>query len=188
MAQNILEIKDKLHLVPLSNGYRIYDFKCEIEEYTNFLHFSALDLQEMNISKTHLLINKQNADIIAYISLIADMIKLNKTEKTESDMDMVPFESFPALKIGKLAVDQEYHKQYSGIGTLMIRLVKGFANDLNHSGVACKFITINADKKNNPTIVDFYLKNGFKYNESYNKKLDQVSMRLDLYHYMRKET
>ncbi|MHB8126605.1 MAG: mS35 family ribosomal protein [Desulfitobacteriaceae bacterium] len=57
------------------------DFVCEFEEYNEFLRDEALGLQEAEISKLHLLINKENADVIAFMSLSTDSIKLSNSEK-----------------------------------------------------------------------------------------------------------
>ena len=52
----------------------------------------------------------------------------------------------------------------------LVELTKGYRID-----------DFDADIKNNPTVVDFYLKNGFTFNEKYRKKTDTVSMRLDIF-------
>jgi hypothetical protein len=136
------------------------------------------------VSKTHLLINKKNEDVIAYMVLVSSSIKLSDDEKTQHNMDSIPFGAFPSLKIGKLAVDKKYQEAYKGIGSLMIEIARGISHDINELGVACKFITIDADVEHNPSLLDFYIKNGFKLNEKYNKKsrTQTVSMRLDIYH------
>lgn len=70
--KDIFEYIDIVKLVPLSIGYRIEDFLCvkDIKYYDDFLKNEAIKLSNMNISKTHLLINKQNADIISYMSIL----------------------------------------------------------------------------------------------------------------------
>ncbi|MCO1602830.1 hypothetical protein [Desulfosporosinus nitroreducens] len=78
MLQNIYDLQDMIKLVDLSKGYRLSDFVCEFEEYNEFLRDEALGLQEAEISKLHLLINKENADVIAFMSLSTDSIKLGK--------------------------------------------------------------------------------------------------------------
>lgn len=183
MKKDIMEVVEQLHLVPLSKGYRLNDFQCTVDTYTDFLRNYALKFQEMNISKTHLVINKQNADIIAYIVLLSDMIKLSDDERNDSKMDLIPFTSFPVLKIGQMAVSEEYQEKYKGVGSLLIRITKGFANDMNYSGIACKFITVDADIENNPGVDLFYKKQGFKYNDfpEYRKRTKKLSMRLTLY-------
>lgn len=47
--------------------------------------------------------------------------------------------------------------------------------------VTCKFITLDADIENNPNVIKFYEKNGFKPNQKYNNKTKTVSMRLHIF-------
>lgn len=183
MKKEINEILENLQLVPFTKGYRIEDFVCEICEYSEFLNRDALNFQELGVSKTHLLINKKNADIIAYMVLVTDSIRLSDIEKTQHNMDVIPFGAFPSLKIGKLAVDKKYQEEYKGIGSLMLEIARGLSHDVNELGIACKFITIDADVEHNPSVLSFYTKNGFKFNEKYIKKnkMQTVSMRLDIF-------
>ncbi|MHB8171790.1 MAG: N-acetyltransferase [Thermincolia bacterium] len=127
-----------------------------------------------------MLINKTNGDIIAFMSLFADSIKLSSDEKETHDIQFIPFEAIPAIKIGQLAVDYKYNQRFKGIGSLMVELARGITEDIRNNGVSCRFITVDADTENNPSVVAFYLKNGFKLNEKYKKKA-KVSMRLDLF-------
>ncbi len=64
----------------------------------------------------------------------------------------------------------------------MIELARGIAHGIVENGVACRFITVDVDIYNNPTVDKFYVKCGFKYNSSYKRRDTSVSMRLDLYH------
>jgi len=179
MIQSIYDFQDMIKLVDLSNGYRFCDFTCEFEEYNKFLRDEAIGLQEAEISKTHLLINKENADIIAFMSLSTDSIKLSLLEKDFHKIGFVNFEAIPSVKIGKLAVDIKYKEKFKGIGSLMIELARGITEDLRNAGIACRFIILDADIKNNPSVVDFYVKQGFEFNEKY-KKGRNTSMRLDV--------
>lgn len=170
-----------IRLVELTEGYRLNDFCCKSEPYNEFLHNEALSLQEYEVSKVHLLINKTNADVIAYMSLSADIIRLTTDEKGTYDMDSVSFSSIPAVKIGHLAVDENYKEIYKEIGSLMVELARGICIEMRTHGVACRFITVDADVENDPDICDFYIKNGFKFNESreYHKRKNP-SLRLDI--------
>jgi len=178
MVQSIYNLQDMVKLVDLSNGYRLSDFTCEFEEYNVFLRDEALNLQEAEISRVHLLINKENADIIAFMSLSTDSIKLSSSEKDSHKIGFVNFETTPSEKIGKLAVDMKYKEKFKGIGSLMIELAIGITEDLRDVGVACRFITVDADTRNNPTVADFYKKQGFLCNEKY--KRGNTSMRLNV--------
>ncbi|MEK3885230.1 hypothetical protein [Paenibacillus sp. PL2-23] len=172
----------RFSLVNLTDGYRLKDFKCSIIEYQEFLIEHALNFQNMNISRTYLLIDKSSADIVAYMSLVSDSIRLNDTEREEQFPEYIRFGSFPSIKIGKLAVDEGYRDVYRGIGSLMIELARGIDAEVNES-VACEFITVDADVENDRHLLDFYLKNSFVLNESYphGATRKQISMRMNIF-------
>jgi len=179
MRQSIYDHIDKFSLVTLTDGYRLEDFTSHIKEYEIFLTQFSLKHQELNISRTYLLINKVNADVIAYMSLISDSIKLKQDERNTYFEEDASFPSYPAMKIAKLAVDKNYSEHYKYIGSLMIELARGIAEDINES-MACRFITVDADVEHNEQVTDFYFKNGFVLNESY-KRGRTISMRLNIY-------
>jgi hypothetical protein len=86
-----------------------------------------------------------------------------------------------AVKIGHLAVDKKYKEIYTNIGSLMVELARGICIEIRTHGVACRFITVDADVENDQDVCDFYIKNGFKFNESYqNHKRKNPSLRLDI--------
>lgn len=182
MKQDILDIVERLALLPINEVEAVDRFSNEYEEYNVFLNEDAHDYEGLNISRTHLLIDTLTSDILAYMSLVADSVRLTKSEKELIKLGLIPFSSFPALKIGKLAVDKRAKAIYRGIGSLMIRLACGFTSNMNDNGIACRFLTIDADIENNPNVTEFYLKNGFALNESLrNKKRLTVSMRMDIF-------
>ena len=57
--KDIINDFQNFQLVKLSKGYRVEDFNCNLEEYNSFLKQEALNIQEKNISKVHLIINKK---------------------------------------------------------------------------------------------------------------------------------
>ncbi|MDN4093559.1 hypothetical protein QYF48_12110 [Brevibacillus agri] len=179
--KNISDDIDLFSLVNLTSGYRVQDFECDIKEYELFIKNDALQFQELNIARTYLLINKTNADIVAYMSLVSDSIRLSEQERGYTFPATILFSSFPAIKIGKLAVSKPYKEIYKGIGSLMIELARGIAEEINQS-VACKFITVDADVENDPKLPEFYGKNSFVFNEAYNRGSNRrtISMRLNI--------
>lgn len=179
---NFSDVSDNYRLVNLTSGYRIHDFECSIKEYELFIKNDALEYQELNISRTYLLINKENADIVSYMSLVSDSIRLSDNERGRTFPETILFKSFPAIKIGKLAVSKAYCEIFRGIGSLMIELARGIAEEINES-VACKFITVDADVENDPELTEFYTKNSFTFNEAYNRGSNSrtISMRLNIF-------
>ena len=54
-----------------------------------------------------------SCSIAAYMSLIADAIKLSVSEKEIHNLNY-PFKTIPAMKIAKLAVSQTVQEKYTG--------------------------------------------------------------------------
>jgi predicted GNAT family N-acyltransferase len=182
LKQNIMDIEERLMILPINEEGYISRFACEYIEYEHFLKEEAQSYEDLNISHTHLLIDTQANAVLAYMSLVADSVRLSKSEKELEQLGLIPFSTFPAMKIGKLAVDNCARTKYYGIGSLMIRLARGFTSNLNDNGIACRFLTIDADIENDPNVVEFYIKNGFIPNESLNNKNRlTISMRKDIF-------
>jgi ribosomal protein S18 acetylase RimI-like enzyme len=156
-------------------------FHCPIDEYTEYLTQDALRSQKDHVALTWLLREKSTGEIAAYMSLIADAIKLSVSEK-ELHLLSYPFKTIPAMKIAKLAVSSSYQKGYKGIGSFMISSAITFAQKCNENYFACRFLTVDADIEHNESVLAFYQKNGFLVNdEMNNKKRKNISMRKDIY-------
>jgi len=115
------------------------------------------------------------------MALSADSFRLDPDEKAKEGLD-IPFNSVPALKIGKLACSCKHKdKPY---GSFMLWLALGYAEHLNQIGVGCRFIVVDADVEYNPSTPEFYEKNRFVFNEKMNenrKNPKNLSMRLDIF-------
>ncbi len=188
MSYDYENIINSTHLVPFSKNYKIGNFKCKYDEYNDFLVDQAEDFENGNVSSTQLLIDNLTGDVIGYFSLCMASIKLTDSEKNDCNMDNVPFNSIPVLKIGKLAIDEGYSSKQKGYGSYLIQLVRGMAYEINEiSKVACRFIVVDADIEHDKNTPCFYEKNGFVLNESVKGNRRTVSMRLDIFKGLSKE-
>lgn len=183
------EINEIGHVVELKtfenvNNPLCFAFDSEIDEYNNFLKV-ADDFDEWNISKTHLLIHKETKELIGYMTLSTDSIKLTNEEKEIHELNKVPFASIPALKIGKLAINKKLsnNAKRKGYGSFLIEMAVAYAFSINEQGVACRFVTVDADIEYDEDTPKFYDKNGFVENLS-NKSRNAkhtISMRKDIF-------
>ncbi|MDR2952624.1 MAG: hypothetical protein LBU82_05225, partial [Treponema sp.] len=89
----------------MSSDTPLDDFSCIIDEYNDYLFDDALRSQNDHIALTWLLRERASGSIAAYMSLIADAIKLSVSEKEVHNLNY-PFKTIPAMKIAKLAVSQ----------------------------------------------------------------------------------
>lgn len=188
--EEILSIQDNVRLLSISDVDDVshFSFDSEIKEYNDFLKF-AKTFYDLNISKTFLLFYKKTNELLAYMTLSADSIKLTNDEKEKHDIEKVPYASIPAIKVGKLAVNKKLSDgaERKGYGSFMLEMARAIAFEMNDLGVACRFITVDADIEYNPNTYVFYEKNGFVENLQ-NRRRNQktgnqktVSMRKDIF-------
>jgi ribosomal protein S18 acetylase RimI-like enzyme len=168
-------------LEQLNSDAPLGGFVCPVEEYNVYLYEEAIRSQNDHVALTWLLRERSTGDIAAYMSLIADAIKLSVSEKELHALNY-PFKTIPAMKIAKLAVSHEFSGKYKGIGSFMISSARTIARKCNNYYCACRFLTVDADIEHNEGVRTFYEKNGFITNaELYNKNRKTISMRKDLY-------
>ena len=178
--KSIITDKRLFSLEQLTGKNRLDSFSCKIEEYNEYLFQEALRSQEDKMALTWLLLERSTGTIAAYMSLIADAIKLSVTEKELHNL-AYPFKTVPAMKIAKLAVSTPFQEKYNGIGSLMVDMAIQIAEACNELHFACRFITVDADIEHNETVLKFYEKNGFIPNEELKgKNRKTISMRRDI--------
>lgn len=182
----VMDIQNTVRLLSIDDIDDVsqYLFNANVEEYNDFLNI-AKTFFELNISKTFLLIHKETNELLAYMTLSADSIKLTNEEKEAHGIAKVPYAAIPAIKVGKLAVNKELSSIASrkGYGSFMLCLARAMAFDMNNLGIACRFITVDADIEYNEETPKFYEKNGFVENLS-NKRRNAkhtISMRKDIF-------
>lgn len=172
-------IAEMVVLVDYSPGYKLGDFDCGTPDYNEFLISDAPTYIEQNLCQVKLLLNKQTADVIGYVALSSDSFILDPDEKAKEGLD-IPFNSVPALKIGKLAVSSQHKDQ--PYGSFLLGLTLGYAEQINELGVGCRFMVVDADIEHNPSTPKFYQLNGFIYNEKMNvRRTKSKSMRYDIF-------
>jgi hypothetical protein len=174
-------VNSYFYLEPLSAQNKLPSFKCPIAEYNDYLFLDAIRSLNDHIAKTWFLREKATGNLAAYMSLIADAIKLSFTEKELHNLNY-PFKTIPAMKIAKLTVDRSFLEKYKGIGTFMIDSAERLAWACNTAYCAARFLTVDADIEHDEGVLAFYQKNGFLQNaELYNKNRKTISMRKDIY-------
>ena len=125
----------------------------------------ALDQQEKNLNVTYLAIHDN--EIIGYVSILADLVKCEKIDKKIQSI----YPDYPAVKIGRLAVDEKYAGNH--IGTEILDSVSKFIKKLSKN-LGIGYITVDAYCNARK----FYLNNEFKFMHIHNpKKLKRASKR-----------
>ena len=156
--------------IRLTDSYLIKPFDCGVSDLNDFL-FSDAKIHLRYLSAiTYLFENKDKT--IAYYSLQNDLLHIDPHTDKDFDMEisdtiadkdysfllaMKDISTYPAAKIGRFAVDQEF--QRSGYGTQLLHLI--IMSFLTNNKTGCQFVTV--DALNNVETLRFYEKNGFSY-------------------------
>ena len=168
ISEDFESICNTVKILPISSeavgDISQYSFDCgEAKEYETFLKKKAPVLENIGVTRTFLIIHTETNELIGYYSLSADTVRLTIDEKVDTDLENVDFMALPALKLGKLAINKSLSEkaQRRGYGSFVLDIVNTYAYEMLENGVACRFVTVDADIEYNPNTPDFYAKNGF---------------------------
>lgn len=168
----------KLRQFQLTPETDIKPFKCADSDLNEFLFEDAKHFQRELMAVTYLLEYMELNKTAAYFSLLADKITFNPDEKgvwnklNRNIPNTKRRRSYPAVKIGRLAVSEEFSG--CGLGTFIVDNIKyAFANVKR---LGCRFITVDALN----SAVAFYEKNGFQFFTEQDKGEDTRLMFFDL--------
>jgi len=157
-------ILEKIDIIRLEECTSITSFDCGDVDLNDFLHNDAKDYLKSMLAVTYLV--KKDNDIVAYFCLSNDSLT-RTTILTDEEKALwnrvgrkIPNSkrrrTYPAVKIGRLAVAKEYSG--FGIGQQIIRSIAMiYLSKQHHAG--CRFITVDAYQ----SALNFYQKNKFQY-------------------------
>jgi ribosomal protein S18 acetylase RimI-like enzyme len=81
--------------------------------------------------------------IVGFIAILADSISLIDEERKWLIQKNIKVQQVPALKVGRLGVDKNFHHQ--GIGKALMQYSVAIAYRMNSElGVGCRFLTVDA--------------------------------------------
>lgn len=149
--------QDELQIFPLTERYKLVSFNSKSEELNDFLINNALKDQQNMMSTTYLCYWKET--LVGFTTLLTDTIEV----KVIPEIDGVagcPYKKYPAIKIGRFAVDRKFER--NGIGSFLLKAAIGRAIALSKE-IGCRYITV--DSKHDSIV--FYKKHEFKVVESY---------------------
>ena len=169
-----------LEFIRLEADTDILPFDCGNTDLNGFLFDDAKPFLKELLATTFIIHNK--AETVAYFNYLNDKISHtdlgnNKDAFIKRVSTLLPlgkdkYTSYPAVKIGRLAVS--CNSQNQKLGQQILDFTKTLFIDNNRTG--CKFITVDAYKNS----VDFYTKNGFKFLSSQDKNSDTRLMYYNL--------
>lgn len=152
--------REDLNIELISEKHKdiLENFKTDDTELRQFLIEDALGNQEMGLSYTYLWFYEKSHDLVAYITLLADSVRVHGTLLGQSFLDKgVEYKTLPALKVGRLCVHKDYRGR--GIGTLTTDFaIKKLVAINENEGVGCRFLIVDAKKD----AIHFYKKMDFQ--------------------------
>jgi GNAT superfamily N-acetyltransferase len=157
---NMDETKINIQELNETNSELLCAFHTYDPDLQEFLIEDAYANQKIGISKTYLLCYENK--IIGYITLLADTLRLEGELKEFFKNKNVTYKSLPALKIGRLAIDDNYLK--NGFGTKLLIFAHTLAEHTSKNLFGCRFLIVDAKRNSNTTknSIHFYKKFGFQ--------------------------
>jgi len=145
-------------------------FDCGNSDLNEFLQEDALRHQNHLIAVTYLCLYE--GEIVGYFTLLNDAIEIKGGDKRVFRRIGMSYRTYPAMKIGRMAVDSRYRGY--GIGRYIIRII--VSKTISYSkNFGCRYITVDSY----PDAVSFYEKVGFVHTTR-EEKSRTIVMRLDL--------
>ena len=162
-------------ILKINNAHNIKSFKSYEQELVNFLVEDALNNQDHQISVTYLWF-LTSGELVGYVTLLNDRINLEGDLKDFFRMKGIQYHSLPALKIGRLCVDDHFLRR--GLGTLMVDFSIKIAFNIFEKYSGCRFVVLDAKRNTSNDSIHFYKKLGFK--ELKERKKGATPMYFDL--------
>lgn len=165
----------KFSLIPVTKpamfeSWEFICFDCGNKDLNEFFQIDAHAHQDQLLATTYYFqpieaIKEKIFYPVALVSLLNDKIEITKEERKgnkkefHKELKNIPFpkrnySSFPAVKIGRLGVLNQFRGK--NIGTSLLNMVKYMFLNKNRTG--CRYLTVDANKDALP----FYYKNEFK--------------------------
>lgn len=170
---------NEFKLIRLSSDTDILPFNCGNTDLNGFLFDDAKNHSNQLLATTFII--QSDKETVAYFNYLNDKISHTEIGNKETFLERISsllpkgkdgYTSYPAVKIGRLAVSENFKGK--GYGRDILNFTKALFVDNNRTG--CKFITVDAYRES----LDFYIKNGFKYLSSKDKKSDTRLMYFNL--------
>ena len=144
--------------IPMVEVELLASFDCGKPHLNDFLRQDALALSERRLGFTSVVFHEDVDGVVGYFTLANDGLPLTNSECFSLGLsDHAALTSFPAVKIGRLAIRKELQGQ--GVGHHILNLIQGLALD-SGSPVASRLIVVDAD--NEERVLHFYESAGFQ--------------------------
>ena len=128
-------------------------FDCGDHDLNEFLKDDALKHQKERIAATYLCFYE--GKVVGYFSWLTDAIEIKGKDKRVFKKIGMSYRTYPAIKLGRLAIDKKYAK--SGVGSYLVKSMPENVIFFSES-IGCRFATVDAYEN----AKEFYERIGFK--------------------------
>lgn len=157
------EFRERCTVRRLDIGDTVSAFDCQDEDLNDFILNEATLYRNALLSVTYVVEDKFTDEVLAYFSLSNDKVSISDFEsKTEFNrfrrqkfVNEKRLRSYPAIKIGRLAIAKS--AQHQSIGTYLLEFIEDYFIIDNKSG--CRFVTVDAYVD----AIPFYIKNSYQF-------------------------
>lgn len=157
------EFQEQCLVRRLNIGDSVSAFDCNDEDLNDFLLNEAGLYRNALLAVTYVVEDKKTGEVMAYFSLSNDKVSISDFDsKTEFNrfrkhkfVNEKRMRSYPAIKIGRLAISKS--AQHQSIGTYLLEFIEDYFIIDNKSG--CRFVTVDAYVD----AIPFYIKNNYQF-------------------------
>lgn len=139
-------------------------FTCGNDDMDDFFKHDVLDYAQYHMGKSYCFrLANQPEKIVCAFTVSTDSIRISTMPRSRRDKmwsithHQKRLRRYPGILIGRLAVAKEFAGK--GIGSELLYIIKQMFLDPNLRA-GCRFLIV--DAKNEPEVIPFYEKNGFK--------------------------
>lgn len=123
-----------------------------------FFQEGALLFHRERLGYAWVVMHTDCATPVAYFTLNNDALELTTSEEADLGLqDHVTLKRFPAVNIGRLAVDREFHR--TGVSNQVMTLALDQILGDSSMASAARLVVVDAD--NEPDVIRYYERNGF---------------------------
>lgn len=135
-------------------------FRCGKQHLDAFLADRAEFMHQEHLATVWMVMHRDLAHPVGYFTLHNDSLELTSSEETNLGLsDHADIKRFPAIVIGRLAVDERLHR--TGVSNSVMDLAMGVVQRGTSQRLsAARLVVVDAD--NDPKVLRYYERNGFE--------------------------
>lgn len=147
-------------LSPYDNTKSFKTGSAQFQPLKSFLQNHALEFQEQMVAQTYVACGGEGAaeehQVYGYVTLTCSEVDIRNGYELKDCPSTNRYDSMPAIKIARLAVDTRYRRR--GIGEALLDLALAITLETIAPATGCRFLITDSKAES----VSFYLRSGFQ--------------------------